>query len=247
MESDNKGSPFQNSTDGDMKIDEKPPIKLREKYQREVDQIRHEYGGLEQIRMRLGLSQRRLCLALLVDPSAWTRWLKSDAPPHVYQALRWLLELRQINPSAGAPTDLSKRLDQLHSLTFEKMKELEGAVSMLERAAVITPASGPVYMAPATNAAQDFQLEQKERLENLELTWFDEIESLKQQLRDLAVGAAKLSSKGKTKTKAKTRKRKTKTRVQRRKKAKPSRTRKRPSGKRPSKNTKTKSNKAGRK
>lgn len=67
---------------------------LRLKYEAESAVLRKEIGSLEDVRIKLGLSRRRICQVLMVDPSAWTRWTtgKSDAPPHVYQALRWYLD-----------------------------------------------------------------------------------------------------------------------------------------------------------
>ncbi len=62
------------------------------KYAAEIDRIKKEIGDIEIFRARLGLSRRKICDLLMVDPSAWTRWTKpgSDAPPHIYRALEWL-------------------------------------------------------------------------------------------------------------------------------------------------------------
>ena len=70
---------------------------LREQYLKEKLDIESEHGTLEDMREKLGMSRRKICQLLLVDPSAWTRWTKSKegAPPHVYQALRWYMELNQ--------------------------------------------------------------------------------------------------------------------------------------------------------
>lgn len=69
-------------------------------YESEVTVIKRQLGGLEQIRQSLGLSQRKICQLLMVDPSAWTRWLKTDgAPPHIYRALQWYLQLMDKHPS----------------------------------------------------------------------------------------------------------------------------------------------------
>jgi hypothetical protein len=53
-----------------------------------------EKGRLEDIRIGLGLRPSQISELLKVHPSAWIRWTRSgQAPPHVYQALEWYLEL----------------------------------------------------------------------------------------------------------------------------------------------------------
>ena len=73
---------------------------LRRRYEAEVDVIRSQIGGLEKVRDRLGLSQRKMCQLLMVDPSAWSRWTKDESkvPPHIYRALQWYLALTQEKP-----------------------------------------------------------------------------------------------------------------------------------------------------
>ncbi len=77
----------------------KSPLKLR--YSAEVEIIRKRWGSLEDIRHRLGLSQRKMSQLLMVDPSAWTRWTRydQDVPPHIYRALSWYLQLQEKDPS----------------------------------------------------------------------------------------------------------------------------------------------------
>lgn len=70
-------------------------------YEAQVQVIRRQLGGLEEIRGKLGLSQRKMCQLLMVDPSAWTRWTKSgvdQAPPHIYRALQWYMSLQEKIP-----------------------------------------------------------------------------------------------------------------------------------------------------
>lgn len=76
---------------------------LRMRYQAEVQLIRKDLGGLEDIRNGLGISQRKICQLLLVDPSAWTRWLKDESkvPPHVFRALSWYVDLKSDEKSYG--------------------------------------------------------------------------------------------------------------------------------------------------
>lgn len=110
-------------------------IKLtgKETYLLEKERIQNEIGDLEQIRSTLGLSQRRLCQLLLVDPSAWTRWNKTSAPPHIFQALKWLLELRKSQPNVIEPSNLADRLDYFQSSTQNKVKQLETSLDRLEK------------------------------------------------------------------------------------------------------------------
>ena len=72
-----------------------------------------------------------MCQLLLVDPSAWTRWLKSGAPPHVYQSLKWLIELRQHNPDAMLSQSLDNRIDVVQSMAQSKIVELENKLHIL--------------------------------------------------------------------------------------------------------------------
>lgn len=121
----------------------------RDGYLLEKERIISEIGDLEQIRATLGLSQRKVCQLLLVDPSAWTRWLNTEngAPPHIYQALRWLIELKKVNPDAAAPSDISSRVDFIHSSTQAKIKELEATIELLEKAVSLqaTTSPAPIY------------------------------------------------------------------------------------------------------
>ncbi len=73
---------------------ERAPSALRMTYRAEASQIRKKHGDLEDIRRKLGLSKRKICQLLLVDPSSWTRWTQSKqgAPPHIYRALEWYLK-----------------------------------------------------------------------------------------------------------------------------------------------------------
>ena len=74
---------------------------LRLRYEAEAHVIEKKIGDLEAIRMKLGLSQRKIAQLLLVDPSAWTRWTKGadQAPPHIYRMLSWYLALEEKYPA----------------------------------------------------------------------------------------------------------------------------------------------------
>jgi hypothetical protein len=77
---------------------------LRFKYEAQVEVLKKEIGDLEEIRRRLGMTRRQMAQLLLVDPSAWTRWVQTGAPPHIYQALAWYLRLGEAERvSAGSP------------------------------------------------------------------------------------------------------------------------------------------------
>jgi transcriptional regulator with XRE-family HTH domain len=74
---------------------------LRIRYESEARVLLQKMGGLEGIRQQLGLSQRKICSLLLVDPSAWSRWIKDESrtPPHVVRCLQWYMELEGKNPA----------------------------------------------------------------------------------------------------------------------------------------------------
>ena len=73
---------------------------LRIRYEAESEVIRKKIGGLEDVRKDLGLSQRKMCQLLMVDPSAWSRWVKEPdkVPPHIYRTLQWYLALIDRQP-----------------------------------------------------------------------------------------------------------------------------------------------------
>lgn len=81
----------------------KSPNRMR--YDAEIRVIRARVGNLEEIRGKLGLTRRKMCQLLLVDPSAWTRWTApgGEAPPHIYRALEWYLLLIEREPRALMP------------------------------------------------------------------------------------------------------------------------------------------------
>lgn len=72
----------------------------RMKYDAEVKMIQNRWGDLESIRRKLGLSQRKMAQLLMVDPSAWTRWVREagEAPPHIYRSLSWFMTLQEKHP-----------------------------------------------------------------------------------------------------------------------------------------------------
>jgi len=112
---------------------EKVKTPLSQIYQRQVENIKLDYGDLEQIRGSLGLSRRQICQMLMVDPSAWTRWTKTTggAPPHVYRSLQWLMELEKQGSNLTGIQELRMRSD----LAKEglKIKDLGNTVHQLKK------------------------------------------------------------------------------------------------------------------
>lgn len=100
---------------------------LRLKYEAEVEILTKQMGDLEDVRQRLGLSRRKICQLLLVDPSAWSRWTKSggQAPPHIYRSLHWYLALVDKHPS-WHPQSLFNR--NFGGATSHQIKELRSEV-----------------------------------------------------------------------------------------------------------------------
>jgi transcriptional regulator with XRE-family HTH domain len=78
----------------------KSKTSLRMLYEAQTKVIKGQIGDLESIRLGLGLSQRKMAQLLLVDPSAWSRWIKNpqSVPPQVYRALQWYLALNEKIP-----------------------------------------------------------------------------------------------------------------------------------------------------
>ncbi len=104
-------------------------------YDAQVKSIIEKHGNLEKMRMELGLTRRKLCQLLLVDPSAWTRWTKSEAsvPPHVFRALEWRLELQKIS-FVGRNSAWNGQVQQLKSeiqILEGKTRKLNLTVSLI--------------------------------------------------------------------------------------------------------------------
>lgn len=99
----------------------------RRAYEAEVLFLKKQNGELEVIRERLGLSRRKICQLLLVDPSAWTRWTSpgGEAPPHIYKALDWYLAGMEKDPEY-------RRLAKRFSEWLSHEKNHEGRLSTLE-------------------------------------------------------------------------------------------------------------------
>lgn len=113
-------------------------------YQLERQQIINEIGELEMIRKTLGLSRRKLCKLILVDPSSWTRWTKPggpNAPAYIYRSLQWCLAIMEKYPEShplvrSLSYEKENKVDQLHkkiedrlsfnrSMTFDLKTEMD--------------------------------------------------------------------------------------------------------------------------
>ena len=99
---------------------------LRLKYEAEAQMILKKLGGLEGIRLELGLSQRKICQLLLVDPSSWSRWLQDQAktPPHILRALEWHMALMDKYPGFDINFWLHSSAKST-SLAYERSQKLE--------------------------------------------------------------------------------------------------------------------------
>jgi transcriptional regulator with XRE-family HTH domain len=108
-------------------------------YEAEARVLRQQVGSLEQIREQLGLSRRKMCQLLLVDPSAWTRWVRDETrvPPHIFKALQWYLLLIEKHPSLhpqfnvgvkGTADLRRKNLDEEKRQLESRLQEQEAAL-----------------------------------------------------------------------------------------------------------------------
>ncbi len=80
--------------------------------------IRSQIGDIEEVRKSLGLSKRKICQLLLIDPSTWTRWAtgKTTPPPYIYRMLQWGLAVMDKYPETHPLANYEK---------FEQLKKLE--------------------------------------------------------------------------------------------------------------------------
>lgn len=109
-------------------IEENPRSKtsLRMHYEAQAEVIRKQIGDLEQVRLNLGLSARKLCQLIMVDPSAWTRWTKHNdqAPPHVWRALQWYMIIQEKIPGLTPQYFVGKDPEVLHQEVMRRVSEL---------------------------------------------------------------------------------------------------------------------------
>lgn len=93
-------------------------------YEAQVKVIKQQIGELDSIRQRLGLSQRKICQLLMVDPSAWTRWTRKGhpIPPHIYRALQWYMILQDKLPGLTPQYFVGKDPEVLHQTALRKIE-----------------------------------------------------------------------------------------------------------------------------
>jgi hypothetical protein len=104
---------------------------LKMHYDAQTAVIERQLGGLESVRSKLGLSQRKMAQLLMVDPSAWTRWNRPGikAPGVVWRALQWYMILNEKVPGLTPNYFLGPSSDVLS----ERLSKFEQKIGDLER------------------------------------------------------------------------------------------------------------------
>jgi transcriptional regulator with XRE-family HTH domain len=118
---------------------------LRMHYDAQAAVIERQLDGLEGVRSKLGLSQRKMAQLLMVDPSAWTRWNRpgNRAPGIVWRSLQWYMILQEKIPGltpnyflAAAPSVVQaealkgiRRESEAREVLEGKLKELDRSVA----------------------------------------------------------------------------------------------------------------------
>lgn len=102
----------------------KAKTSLRMVYEAQTLVIQKQIGDLESVRVRLGLSARKICQLLMVDPSAWNRWTRpgASAPPHIWRALQWYMIVQEKLPGL-TPQFFIERVVTKVEKTVEKTVE----------------------------------------------------------------------------------------------------------------------------
>jgi hypothetical protein len=139
-----------------------------EKFQAQIRDITGRYGSLEVMRQRLKMSRRQICDYLMVDQSAWSRWVQETskgAPPHVYRTLALAVEQNLQDSDVRSRVTQSQDLvqghaDHFNSLVKDELAELE--LKMREQ-----------HMSQIENMRErlDASLRQNEKFEILKLGW----------------------------------------------------------------------------
>lgn len=151
-------------TDRQTSGENKGKTALRMQYEAEAQVIRNKLGSIEDIRKNLGLSRRKICQLLLIDPSTWTRWTKDPEkiPPHIFRTLQWYLSLIEKHPewhpqNSFGPGLWRSQNEQIHKLT----QKLEGQMEALrqENQALKTRLNDTQSLSQSTTAAPDDQNE----------------------------------------------------------------------------------------
>lgn len=151
---------------------EKARTSLRLQYEAEARVLRRQMGGIESIREQLGLSRRKICQLLLVDPSTWTRWTQDEdkVPPHIYKALQWYLVsldkypmLHPLHQVSIAKEGIGMEKDNL----VKERQKLERKLAFLEHQLQ----EQRTNLLNQTNAAQNQPSETQEKTQGVGLGW----------------------------------------------------------------------------
>jgi transcriptional regulator with XRE-family HTH domain len=148
----------------------RPKSQQRIRYEAQLEVLHRKNGGLEDIRQRLGFSQKQMCELLLVDASAWSRWIKKDenAPGHIYQALDWYIEAqknrRTFKPQLPEMTFIEKTPDIKRVSQFSQTESVSDI-------AVEEAVSSVTDKLAAWESEKNLLLEKLKRSEQLQAGW----------------------------------------------------------------------------
>lgn len=107
----------------------KAKTSTRMHYEAQVHVIQRQIGDLETLRVSMGLSARKMCQLLLVDPSAWTRWKSEGAPPHIWRALQWYFIIQEKIPGLTPQYFTGKDPEILHAEVLKKISQTGQSLS----------------------------------------------------------------------------------------------------------------------
>lgn len=104
---------------------------LNQQYYSEKENIIKEFGTLEDMRLKLGLTKSQAAKLLLVKPATWSRWEKNNekAPPHIFQAMKWYMLLAEAKPeirTQAAPEFLYENQLKMIGSELRKIKSDTG-------------------------------------------------------------------------------------------------------------------------
>ena len=106
---------------------EKAKTSLRIQYEAQSEVLRRQMGGLRGVQATLDLSARKICQLLMVDPSAWSRWLRdeSQVPPHIWRALQWYFTIQDKMPGLNASYFLGRDTQNVEKSIELKWRDQE--------------------------------------------------------------------------------------------------------------------------
>lgn len=120
--------------------------KNQHRFVEQVQSIYIKYGELEEMREKLKFTRKQIAEYLMVDPSAWSRWVNGDplaVPPHVVRTMGLIMEQnlkltvqlrRQDLYLRAAASDSESGLHEQYQSQIEALKEkLEVALKQSEK------------------------------------------------------------------------------------------------------------------